>query len=73
MKKKVLSILLSAAMVAAMVSGCGSKDEGSSSAELCGRMFRCFAAAFRSFPMLKISFHYIQKKTYRPSDQYAFV
>ena len=33
MKKKVLSILLSAAMVAAMVSGCGSKDEGSSSAD----------------------------------------
>ena len=33
MKKKVLSILLSAAMVAAMVSGCGSKYEGSSSAD----------------------------------------
>lgn len=33
MKKKVLSILLSATMVAAMVSGCGSKDEGSSSAD----------------------------------------
>lgn len=33
MKKKVLSILLSAAMVATMVSGCGSKDEGSSSAD----------------------------------------
>lgn len=27
MKKKVLSILLSVAMVAAMVSGCGSKEE----------------------------------------------
>ena len=33
MKKKVLSILLSAAMVAAMVSGCRSKHEGSSSAD----------------------------------------
>ena len=32
MKKKVLSILLSVAMVAAMVSGCGSKEEESAPA-----------------------------------------